>query len=990
VGRLSRRFWIAIIIVVILVAFLSLRNLAVLWTDEMWFSSVGFSSVFSTLFYIKVGLCFTFGAIFFFIMWGNLLLTDRFGARDLSFDPEDEVVRRYQNIVRPYAKRIYAVIALFMGLIAGLNATGQWQNYILFTHYESFHKTDPLFHKDLGFYIFTLPFVSFVITWFLVVLIIAIIVTAGFHFLNGGIRTTRVSPRVSPKVKAHLSVIGAAIALMKAAGYLIAKWELVNSTNGIVQGGTYTDIHARMPALTILFWLSLASAAILLYNVRSRGWSLPVVAVGLWAFVALVIGVLYPTFLQALKVSPNQESLEAPYIQRNIDATRAAFGLDKVTYHSFAGATSITASQVKTDLPTLQNIRLWDPSNNIALETVTRRQSIRSYYDFPNLSVDRYYVNGKLTPVLIGARQLNSENLPSNSWVNQHLQYTHGIGVAVVAANQVDGSTGNPVFDVSNVPPESTNGLPTLTQPDIYFGLGLSGWVVANTKQLELNYQVNTGKNAGTPVESHYQSTGGVAVGGIFSRMAIALRLGDFNFLISNQITSKSRVMFVRNVRQMAEKAAPFLSFDSQPYAVIANGEVDYVLDGYTTTTQYPYSENASNLDIASGGLPSSFNYARNSVKVVVNAYTGSIKFYVMDPTDPIIEAYRSAFPSMFLPMSAMPETIRTHLRYPQNLFSIQAATYGRYHITTASAFYSASDRWEVSPTTGAGSPSSTLAVTKNFSTTGEEVSSSITPMSPVFTVGSLPSAGEQQLLESIDYVPSGNSSTVQNLTAFMIVTSNPNDYGQLNIYETPRGETVTGPLQADSEIEQDSAVSSIITPLDQHGSLVLLGNNITVPLDQSILYIRPLYVTSSTNPMPQLRYVIAVYNQSVSIEPTLDGALSAVLGATVNGNSSTTGPSGGTTPTSNNSTAAQYLAQASSDYADAQKALANGQLGTYQQDVNKMNEQLKLAQTALSSGTTTTKKKSTTTTTTTTTTTAPPSTTTTTAPPSTPKNGSS
>lgn len=951
----------------ILVGFLSLRNLAVLWTDEMWFSSVGLSNVFSTLFFIKVGLCLTFGAIFFFIMWGNLLLTDRFGARDLSFDPEDEVVRRFQNVVRPYAKRIYAVIALFMGLIAGLNATGQWQSYILFTHYESFHKVDPLFHKDLGFYIFTLPFVSFVITWFLVVLIIALIVTTGFHFLNGGIRTTRATPRVSPRVKAHLSVIGAAIALMKAAGYLIAKWELVNSTNGIVQGGTYTDLHARMPALTILFWLSLAAAAILLYNVRLRGWSLPAVAVGLWAFVALVIGVLYPTFLQALKVSPNQESLEAPYIQRNIDATRSAYGLDKVANYPFGGSTTVTDSQVKADMPTLNNIRLWDPSANIALETVTRRQSIRSYYDFQSVSVDRYYINGKLTPVLIGARQLNSNNLPSNSWVNEHLQYTHGIGAAVVAANQVDGTTGNPVFDVSNVPPQSTNGMPTLTQPDIYFGLGLSGWVVGDTKQPELDYQVNSGAKAGTPVESHYEGTGGVAVGNIFSRAALALRLGDFNFLISNQITSKSRVMFERNVLQMAQKAAPFLSFDSQPYAVIANGEVDYVLDGYTTTTQYPYSENASNLNITMGGLPGSFNYARNSVKVVVNAYSGAMKYYVMDPNDPIIKAYRSAFPSMFLPMSAMPETIRTHLRYPQNLFSVQAATYGRYHITKASAFYSASDRWEVSPTTGAGKPSSTLAKTDVVNSAGEITSSSNTPMSPVYTVGSLPNTSEQQLLESIDFVPSGNSNTVQNLTGFMIATSNPDDYGQLDVYDTPPGQTVTGPLQADSEINQDSNVSSTITLLDQHGSEVLLGNNLTVPLDSSVLYIRPLYVTSSTNPMPQLRYVIAVFNQDVSIESTLDGALSHVLGTSVSGSSpSGNSGGGGTTPPPTNSTVAQYLTRASDDYAAAQTALANGHLGTYQQDVNKMNQQLKLAQSALSSGTST--KTGTTTTTTTTT----------------------
>jgi len=956
-GRLSRRFWIGIIVVIVLVGFLSLRNLAVLWTDQMWFSSVGLSNVFSTLFFIKIGLGLTFGAIFFFIMWGNLLLTDRFGARDLSFDPEDEVVRRYQNIVRPYARRIYAAIALVMGLVAGLNATGQWNNYLLFSHSQSFHKVDPLNHKDLGFYIFTLPFVSFVVTWFLVVLIIAFLVTTGFHFLNGGIRTTKVTPRVSPRVKAHLSVIGAAIALCKAAGYLIAKWELVNSSNGYVQGATYTDIHARMPALTILFWLSLAAAGILLYNVRSRGWSLPVVAVGLWAFVALVIGVLYPTFLQALKVSPNQESLEQPYIQRNIDATRAAFGLDDVSYHSFAGAASITPSEISADAATLNNIRLWDPSNNISLESVTRRQSVRSYYSFASLSVDRYYINGKLTPVLIGARQLDSSNLPSNSWVNQHLQYTHGIGAAVVAANEVDPTTGNPNFVVSNVPPQSTNGMPTLTQPDIYFGLGsgLNGWVVANTKQAELDYEVNSGPNAGTPVDTHYSSTGGVPVGGIFSRFALALRLGDFNFLISNQITSKSRVMFVRDVRQMAQKAAPFLTFDSQPYAVIANGEVQYVLDGYTTTTQYPYSENASNLNVSTGGLPGSFNYARNAVKVVVNAYTGSMKFYVSDPNDPIIKAYRSAFPSMFLPMSAMPSTIRSHLRYPQDLFSIQAATYGRYHITAANAFYSASDRWEVSPTTGAGSPSNTLAKTDKLNSAGEVTSVSNTPMSPVFQVGSLPNADHQQLLESIDYVPSGNSSTVQNLTAFMVATSDPNDYGQLNVYETPRGTTVTGPLQADSEIEQASEVSTKISLLDQHGYEVILGNILTVPLDSTVLYIRPLYVTSSTNPLPQLRYVIAVFNQDVSIEPTLNAALSGALGSTVSGvappssGSGTSTGKGGGSSTKSTATAQDDLNKASADYTAATTALSDGDLGLYQRDVVAMNAALQAAQTALS-----------------------------------------
>jgi len=919
-----------------------------LWTDQMWFSQTGYGSVFSTLFVTKVGLAITFGALFFAAMWVNLFLTDRFGARDLTFEPEDEVVRRFQNVVRPYAGRFYALIALVTALVAGLNATGQWQTYLLFIHSQSFQTKDALFHKDLGFYVFTLPFLSFIVTWTLVSLFVILILTAAFHYLNGGIRATRVSPRVSPRVKAHLSVIGAGIALMKAAGYIIAKWELVNSTNGYVQGASYTDVHARMPAMTILFYLSLAAAVILLANVRSRGWSLPAVAVGLWVFVALVIGVLYPTLLQTLKVSPAQGSLEAPYIQRNIIATRAAFNIDNVKYHTFAGATAVNAQQVKADAATLNNIRLWDPAKSIALATVTRRQSIRSYYSFTTLSVDRYFIDGKETPVLIGARQLNTANLPSPSWVNTHLQYTHGQGAAVIAANSVDSTTGNPNFVVSNVPPVSTNGMPKLTQPNIYFGINDPGWVVANTKQLELDYQVNSGPQAGQPVESHYSGKGGVAVGGFFSRAALALRLGDFNFLISNQITPQSRILFVRDVAQMAQKAAPFLTFDSQPYAVIANGSVQYVLDAYTTSSQYPYSQSTNNLSINQGNIPYNTNYIRNSVKVVVNAYSGKMSFYVADPHDPIIRAYEAAFPKMFLPMSSMPNAIRTHLHYPPDLFSVQSATLGRYHITSATAFYTASDRWQISPTTGAGAPSSQLSTNSVTNAAGTVVSSTLAPMSPLLQVGSLPQANHQQLLESIAFVPSGNSSTVQGLTAFLIATSDPNDYGQLNLYETPRGTSVLGPVQADSAIQQTSAVSSIITLLDQHGSNVLLGNILMVPLDQSVLYIRPLYVSSSSNPLPQLRYVIAIFNQDVAIAPTISSALSQVLGASIPGSTNPTTPSSGGGGASGHDVA-YYLKQAAAYYSAAQTALTAGDLGTYQADVNAMNKQLQLAQDALS-----------------------------------------
>ncbi|MDH2904310.1 MAG: UPF0182 family protein [Actinomycetota bacterium] len=942
-NRPSRRLWIGTGVFVLILFLASLRTLAVIWTDQMWFSQGGFGQVFNTMWATKIGLAVVFGLIYFAVMWVNLMLTDRFGARDLSFEPEDEVVRRFQNAVRPYAGRIYAGIAVLTGFIAGLNASSQWKTWLLFVHRQSFGQTDPLYHKDIGFYVFDLPFISFVVTWTIVSLIVILVVTSVLHFFNGGIRTTRSTPRVAPRVKAHLSVIGAAIALMKALGYVIARWELVNSTNGVVQGAGYTDVHARMPALTILIFLSLASALILLANVRSRGWSLPAVAVGLWAFVALIIGVLYPTFLQTFKVSPAQATLEAPYIARNITATRQAYGLTNVQYHSFAAASTVPATVLKADANTLNNIRLWDPDPNIALATVTRRQSIRAYYTFSTLAVDRYMVNGKLTPVLIGARELAPANLTSPTWVNTHLQYTHGIGAAVLAANQVDPTTGNPVFNVSNVPPVSTGGLPQLTSPDIYFGIGDTGWVVANTKQTELDYQTASGQ----PVETHYAAKGGVAVGGLLSRLALAARLGDFNFLISNQITAQSRVLFVRDVVQMAQKAAPFLSFDSQPYAVIANGGVNFVLDGYTTSSQYPYSQNANNLNVSQGGLPYSFNYVRNAVKVVVNAYTGKMSFYIIDPKDPIIRAYAAAFPHMFQPLSAMPATIHEHLRYPSDLFAVQAATLGRYHITSASAFYNASDRWEVSPTTGAGAPSQSLQQTTVTDVNGNIVSSSLSPMAPIFQVGSLPQANHQQLLESLAFVPAGNSSTVQSLSAFMVATSDPNDYGQLHVYITQRGQSTTGPAQVDSEISANADVSSKVTLLDQHGSQVLLGNDLMVPLDQSVLYVRPFYVSSTSNSMPQLRYVIAVFNQQVSISSTLAGAIAGVLGGAVP--TTPVGTTGGATGGGKTGqTAAYYLAQASADYSAAQAALKAGKLGTYQTDVQLMNQQLQLAQKAL------------------------------------------
>jgi uncharacterized protein len=984
--RWRARWWLIGAVVVIIILLASLRSLASIYTDGLWFSSVHFHDVFSTLLVIKLGLFGVFGAIFFAVLWVNLVVCDRLSGADVNVSQEDELVRRYQQIVRPYAGRIYIVLALIFALIAASGTIGEWQNWILFRHGGNFGVTDPQFHKDVGFYVFKLPFMTFVVDWTLAILIVTLAVAAVFHYLNGGILPQRGIPHVRPAVKAHLSVLLALIALTKAAGYVLQRWSLVNSQDGYVNGAGYTDVHARLPAQTLLIVVSIFAAAILLYNIRRQGWTLPILAVGIWAFVALVVGVIYPALLQALKVTPAQSSLEAPYIQRNINATRAAYGLTDVAVHTFAADKTVSPATVAQATPTLNNIRLWDPDPTISLQTFQREQAIRSYYTFTSLGVDRYTVDGQLTPVLIGVREINVANLPASSWVNTHLQYTHGNGAVIALANQE--SSSNPNYGISNVPPSSSSGLPKISQPDVYFALGDTGYVVANTKQPEVDYQ----KSDGSDVESHYAGKGGVQLTSFLRRAAFALRLGDFNLLISDQITSKSRVLFVRDPVQMAEKAAPFLSFDHDPYAVVNDGRIDWVVDGYTTTNEYPYSQNADTQQVAIGsGLPSSYNYVRNSVKVVIDAYSGQMTFYAIDQSDPILRAYEAAFPHMFTPLSKMSAGLQAHLRYPEDIFSIQSAIYGRYHLTSPAAFYASSDSWQLSPTAGAGPKSQALLAQNTYNSQGTLVSTNPARMAPLYQVFSLPGSSTQAFTITDGFVPASQSNSTGtgqnfNLTAFMVGNSDPGHYGQLSVYETPQG--TIGPANADAEIDANPTVSKDISLLDQKGSEVLLGNTLMVPVGQSMVYLRPLYVSPTTNPQPTLVDVIGVLNRNVYIESSLAQTLSDLFKtpvATSSGTGSSTSITG-TTSSSLPPVVQGYLNSAQADYAQALAALKAGSLANYQSDITAMEQQIANAQNALkapgtSTTTTTTAPKTTKTTskTKTPTSTEPKSTTTTT-----------
>ena len=944
------RWWIIGLVVVLVVLLVSLRSLAGLYTDSLWFTSVGHHDVFSTLLAVKLGLFGVFGAIFFAVLWVNLIVCDRIAGHDIVLAQEDELVRRYQHYVRPYAGRIYVGLAFVLALIGASGTVGQWNNWLLFRHGGSFGVTDPQFGKDVGFYVFDLPFLTFIVDWTLAILIVTLAVSVVFHYFNGGIQPQRGLPRVRPPVKAHLSVLLALIALDKAAGYVLQRWSLVNSQDGYVNGAGYTDVHARLPAETLLVYVSVFAAGILLFNIWRQGWTLPVLAVGIWAFVALVVGIIYPALLQALKVTPAQSSLEAPYIQRNINATRDAYGLTGVKVHQFPATTSITASQTAAAEPTIANIRQWDPDPTISLQTFQRLQGLFSYYLFPSLGVDRYALDGKLTPVLVGAREISASNLPSQSWVNTHLQYTHGNGVAAALSNQTNAK--NPVFGVAQVPPTSTGGMPDVTRPDVYFGLGETGYVVADTKQPEVDYQLKNGTN----VESHYGGTGGVQLSSVFTQAAFALRLGDFNLLISSQITNKSRIMFVRDPVAMAQKAAPFLSFDHDPYAVINNnGHIDWILDGYTTTSSYPYSQNAGTQQVAEGStLPGSYNYVRNSVKVVIDAYSGTMTFYNNDPNDPILQAYASAFPHMFQPLSTMPAQLRAHLRYPPDVFSIQSAIYGRYHLTDPGAFYAANNAWQLSPTAGAGPQSQALLAQNTYNSQGQLISSTPARMSPQYQVYALPGTDSNQQVFTVSdgFVPASQSNNLSgtnqnfNLTAWMVAQSDPSHYGKLDLYETPQG--TLGPANADAAISGDQTVSSDISLLDQHGSEVLLGETLMVPIANSMVYIRPLYVSPTSNPQPQLAYVVAVLGKTVKVDTSLAAVLSDLLQTTV---TTPSGGGGGTTSTGTVPTAvAGYLQAAQTDYTNALAALKSGNFGAFGSDLQAMQQQLAQAQQLLQS----------------------------------------
>ena len=959
--RATRGRVVIVSLVVVFVLITSLRSIASFYTDYLWFKEVKFTSVFRGVLVVQVLLAVFFCLLFFGLMVGNLIIADRIAPRFRPAGPEDELVQRYREAVGPHANAVRIIVAAVFALFAGIGTRSQWNNWLLFRHSTSFHIKDPQFGRDVGFYVFQLPFIKFFIDWLFVAILITLVVTLVFHYLNGGIRVQSPVQRVTPQVKAHISVLLGALALVKAVGYWFERFELDLSTKHVVQGATYTSVHADLPAKTLLIVIAIFAAGLFIYNIYQKGWTLPIIAVGLWGLVWVLVGGIYPAVIQALRVKPAEIVREKPYIQRNIAATRVAYGLNNVVQHSFTGAGQLTAADF-TDNPTnmqdLANVRLLDPL--FVKGAFNKLQEIRSYYQFNDLDVDRYNLGNTLTQTLAAVREIKSSDVQPG-FVNQHLLYTHGYGAAMSPANQtgINPADGTPNFVVSDIPPQAGAGAPNLTDEGakVYYGEKQNNYVIVDSQQAEIDYQDKvTGRN----LTSKYAGTGGVPMGSIFRRFAFALRFGDPNPVISGLVTSKSRILYVRSIADRVRKAAPFLKYDSDPYAVLYNGKILWVEDAYTVTSRYPYAQQANTDRLsASSGLNASFNYVRNSVKVVIDAYDGTMKFYVVDQSDPIIQTYEKAFPELFTQGSQMDPGLKAHMRYPEDLFRIQTNMFGRYHLTDPNDFYSQANAWTISQDPGSGQPSSTTQSSSSVNAAGQLVPNPQARMQPTYQLITLPQQTDQSFLILQPFVPVSASDKQQNLTAFVTAKGDPSNYGHLDAFVTPAGQQVDGPALINAAINANPDISKEITLLNTNGSQVELGNVITVPINQSIIYVQPLYVQANNNPVPRLVDVFVVYNGTAYHGGTLNSALcSTPFGApfcglpggnvappssNTNGNPTnnttptTTPPS--TTPTSvvpGGGSVAQLLADAKAHFQNADNALkaTPPNLGLYQSEV--------------------------------------------------------
>ncbi|HEX2576485.1 MAG TPA: UPF0182 family protein, partial [Aquihabitans sp.] len=681
-----------------------------------------------------------------------------------------------------------------------------------------------------------------------------------------------------PQVKAHVSVLLGALTLVQGSRYWLDRFRLTFSTRGAVDGAAYTDYNVQLKVIYLLIAISVFAFGLFIANIWRRGWVLPSMAVGLWIFVAVLAGGIVPAFVQRFRVEPAESSMEAPYIKNNIEATRAAMNLDDVEEKTFDVRSDLDAETLQQNVDVVSNIRLWDPA--VMREHYAQLQGIRSFYEISDVDVDRYELDGELTQVMVGTRNLNTPGIESPTWEKTHLAYTHGYGLVVAKANTKT-RQGGPELLAQDVPVRTTGGLPEIERAGIYFGEDKSGYVIVNTDRPEIDYQDEQNNTKTTTYDGEDGIEIGSGLSGFVRRSAFALRFGDVNPLISGNIRPGSKVMIERDVKARLQAVAPFLAYDHDPYAVILDGEVKYVTDAYTTTRNFPNAQRADTggLEDGSGLKGRSFNYARNSVKAVVDAYDGTVDLYIVDREDPIIRAYDKAFPDLFSSVDDAPEGLQEHFRYPEDLFTVQTQMWARYHVTNTDTFYNGTDAWSVPGEPGVATIAATAGGSATPTTAVGADNQPLTPddrFVPQYLLSRLPGEEDESFIIMRPFVPSGGGNRGGLLTSFMVANSDPENYGKLQSYSTPA--LPDGPSLAADQMESDDEVRRLRNLVCSGGTTCRLRNMTMVPIGNSLLYVRSLFASGDDSQVPRLERVIVSYQTESGITTEVDTNLRDAL----------------------------------------------------------------------------------------------------------------